>query len=129
MWHGLELPWLAWAILNCFGLFVEAGVKIYISKSSFWRPYTTKWYWQHVECAGYALNIVGLILANLAISHGFEHTYYFVKFMFTNEGAWWAIPYLLLVLWCNGHMQNTLQELQAEKAKLEEKQNPTQHPA
>ena len=125
MWHGLELVWLSWAVLNCAALFAEAAVKQLVARSAFCQRHVSAWYWPHIECVGYTVNIVGLVLANLSISHGFHHTYNFLRFVLRNNGAAWSVPYFLVALWSHGHLQRTIQEIEQERAKIEqERQKP-----
>ena len=118
LWHGLELPWLAWALLNCAALFAEAAVSRLVARSPVWAPRTRAWYWVHVQCLGYTACIVALVLANLSISHGFRHTFNFVRFTVRNPGAAWTLPYVLFVLWNHGHIQQTIQQIEAARARL-----------
>jgi membrane-bound O-acyltransferase GUP1_2 len=85
LWHDLIWRWMAWAWCNCVGLILEMGF-VYLfaqhKSTAFLRRLP---YWHHVKAAAGALNIFLLMLANLAILHGFADTPFFLRKAFWGE--------------------------------------------
>lgn len=119
LWHGLELPWLAWALLNCAGLFLELAAARLVARSPrLARCRARAPWWVHVECLGYTFNIALLVVSNLSISHGFFYTWNLLRLIATGDDAWWSIPLFLAVIWNNAHNQKIIQDIGLQRAKI-----------
>ena len=79
IWHDLELRWVAWALLNCASLAVEAVILAAIPSPT---PSTANgicaWSWRYVSIGAAVVNIYFMMLSNLAILYGFGGSWDFV---------------------------------------------------
>jgi D-alanyl-lipoteichoic acid acyltransferase DltB (MBOAT superfamily) len=114
MWHDIEVRWLAWAVINCAGLFIEGAITTTVGKSPRFEWLRAAWYYRHLQALGSAVSIYLLIVANLAISHGFEHTPALVRLFLFAPGALKAFAITFSVLFAAGHLQ---MEIRAEEAR------------
>jgi D-alanyl-lipoteichoic acid acyltransferase DltB (MBOAT superfamily) len=79
IWHDLELRWVAWALLNCACLTVEAVILAAIPSPT---PSTANgicaWSWRYLSIGAAVVNIYFMMLSNLAILYGFGGSWDFV---------------------------------------------------
>ena len=80
MWHDLSWRWQAWALMNIVGLTLERMVM-----KRQYGSLVTKWYYPWVVIAGILVSDIGLVLANLAILHGFIDTPIYLERAFFTE--------------------------------------------
>jgi len=84
LWHDLEWRWLAWAWCNCVFFSLEIIILTFFSSKKFsWLH--RKPFWRHIVAFSGTANIFLLMVANLAILHGFEYTPVFVERAFFSE--------------------------------------------
>eukprot|EP01112_Ceratiomyxa_fruticulosa_P012411 TRINITY_DN3433_c0_g1_i1.p1 TRINITY_DN3433_c0_g1~~TRINITY_DN3433_c0_g1_i1.p1 ORF type:complete len:575 (+),score=83.20 TRINITY_DN3433_c0_g1_i1:1591-3315(+) len=84
LWHELLMSWIAWALLNCVFFSLEILVmKFFYSHKMSWLRH--KWYWRHIVGVAGSLNVFLLMIANLAILHGFEDSFLFIQKAFLSE--------------------------------------------
>lgn len=114
MWHDIEVRWLAWAVINCAGLFIEVAISTSLGKSPRFAWLREAWYWRHMQAFGSAVSIYLLIVANLAISHGFDHTPALVRRVLWAPGALKASVIILICVFAAGHVQ---MEIRADEAR------------
>lgn len=89
LWHDLMWRWLAWAWLNCAMFSIETTV-IRLAKHQALDSVKQNHprIWQQVVLAGGCFNMVCLIVANLAIMHGFQGSADFLRnILLTRDGA------------------------------------------
>eukprot|EP00026_Physarum_polycephalum_P006722 Phypoly_transcript_06773.p1 GENE.Phypoly_transcript_06773~~Phypoly_transcript_06773.p1 ORF type:complete len:556 (+),score=47.78 Phypoly_transcript_06773:236-1669(+) len=73
LWHDLWLSWVAWALLNCLFFSIEILIVVFFNRPQLlWL--TTKPYWRYIVMFAGGLNIFLLMIANLAILHGFTNS-------------------------------------------------------
>lgn len=118
LWHDLWWSWVAWALLNCVFFSIEIGIMFY-----FYSPkrlsLRKKWFWRYiVACAG-TFNIFLLMVANLAILHGFTNSVTFVKNAFFSEGGLTAFIFAYCWLYCG--IQVMIEIRESEKRSKEVK--------
>jgi len=78
IWHDIQWRWQAWAWLNCAFFSMELGIGVLVRRPVFDRL------WQHacgkyIQAVALSLNLLLLIFANLAIMHGFEGSWDFLR--------------------------------------------------
>jgi len=87
IWHDLWWRWIAWAWLNCIFFSGERAVQALFHSHRFaWLRLRPTWHRRVVALAG-GFNIHLLMLANLAILHGFDGSWVFLKHSFVREGG------------------------------------------
>ncbi|GAM17403.1 hypothetical protein SAMD00019534_005780 [Acytostelium subglobosum LB1] len=86
LWHDLWWSWVAWALLNCVFFTAEIGVMTYFYSPKR-LPLRRTWYWRYVVAVAGTFNIYLLMIANLAILHGFANSILFIKLCFFGEGG------------------------------------------
>jgi len=103
LWHDLWIEWVAWALLNCLFFSMEILIMVFFSRPKMdWL--TSKPYWRHIVALAGALNVFLLMLANLAILHGFSDSLLFLHlaFMEGNGVKTFVVSWLVVsfpVLW------------------------------
>eukprot|EP01137_Pigoraptor_chileana_P016736 Opistho-2@73771 len=86
LWHDLWWRWVAWAWLNC--AFFNAEMIIVAFYRSKRLAAVRGWKWsRHVVALAGALDIFCLMVANLAILHGFQGTREYLSQMFIRDGG------------------------------------------
>ncbi|EGC31081.1 hypothetical protein DICPUDRAFT_157122 [Dictyostelium purpureum] len=109
LWHDLWWSWIAWALLNCVFFSIEIAIMFY-----FYHPkrlsLRRKWYWRFMVAAAGTFNIFLLMVANLAILHGFENSIIFIKNAFFSEGGFVAFIFAYGWLWCGIMMMMEIRE-------------------
>lgn len=91
VWHDLWWRWVAWAWLNALFFVVEAWVlTVLASAGSVQRHRSSAWYeWAKYLLSG--MNIVLLMVSNLAIAHGFAGTWAFLRHsLLDSRDGWWV---------------------------------------
>lgn len=98
LWHDLWISWVAWALLNCLFFSLEIVIMYFFSLPRMnWL--TSKPYWRHILSLAGALNVFLLMLANLAILHGFTNSVLFLRQAFVPEtGMFKKIRKVLILL-------------------------------
>ncbi|KAL9647636.1 hypothetical protein ABK040_015126 [Willaertia magna] len=98
LWHDLWWRWLAWAWINCALLILEVVVThvivprlTWLNKLKVQRPYIHL----AIETFTGGISIILLMIANLAIMHGFEDTPLFIKQLFWQNGG----GFYFIVVW------------------------------
>ncbi|EAL63159.1 membrane bound O-acyl transferase family protein [Dictyostelium discoideum AX4] len=86
LWHDLWLSWIAWALLNCVFFSIEIGIMFYFYHPKR-LPLRRKWYWRFMVAIAGTFNIFLLMVANLAILHGFENSIIFIHNAFFVPGG------------------------------------------
>jgi len=96
LWHDLILRWLAWALCNCVFFTLEnLVISLFSSEKLIWLR--KKPYFRYLIIAGGSINIMLLMLTNLAILHGFNNTPILLeRAFFSREGF---IAFLLSFVW------------------------------
>ncbi|GAM17035.1 hypothetical protein SAMD00019534_002100 [Acytostelium subglobosum LB1] len=95
LWHDLWWSWVAWALLNCVFFTIEIGIMFYFYSPKK-LPLRKKWYWRYIVALAGTFNIFLLMVANLAILHGFENSILFIKNAFFIEGG----PLAFVIAYC-----------------------------
>ncbi|KAJ1496293.1 membrane bound O-acyl transferase [Baffinella frigidus] len=85
LWHDLLWRWLAWAWLNCIFFSLETAVVKWASGPAL-ATLHEKHSWEYLVALAGALNMLLLILANLAIMHGFQGSVDFLRRIFFAPG-------------------------------------------
>jgi D-alanyl-lipoteichoic acid acyltransferase DltB (MBOAT superfamily) len=84
LWHDLWWSWVAWALLNC----VFFSAEIFVMTTFHKIPgIERKWYYRYIVAVAGTFNVFLLMIANLAILHGFQDSYTFVHNAFLVEGG------------------------------------------
>eukprot|EP01116_Phalansterium_solitarium_P001679 TRINITY_DN11494_c0_g1_i1.p2 TRINITY_DN11494_c0_g1~~TRINITY_DN11494_c0_g1_i1.p2 ORF type:complete len:249 (-),score=102.86 TRINITY_DN11494_c0_g1_i1:96-842(-) len=86
LWHDLITQWLAWALCNCVFMTAEIFFINFWYSSRFARLHR-HWSWRWLVSAAGASNIFLLMIANLAILHGFDGTPVFLRNAFLVPGG------------------------------------------
>jgi len=88
LWHDLWLRWVAWALFNGVFFSGEILVKLYFAQPK-WGWLQEKWYYGWVLGTAGFLDILFLMVTNLAIIHGFaDSLLFFEKFAMQPESPW-----------------------------------------
>eukprot|EP01132_Coremiostelium_polycephalum_P009730 gene9730-11949_t len=99
LWHDLWWSWVAWALLNCVFFTIEIVIMFYFYNPKK-LPLRRKWYWRYIVALGGTFNIFLLMVANLAILHGFENSVLFIRNAFFEEGGFNAFIFAYCWLFC-----------------------------
>jgi len=94
LWHDLWWSWVAWALLNCLFFSAEIGFIVYFSKVKWLHG---KWYYRFLVAMVGSFNIFLLMVANLAILHGFADSVVFIWNAFFAPGGFQT--FLLAYTW------------------------------
>jgi len=112
LWHDLQLRWLAWAWCNCIFFSIEIMIiKLFSSHKLAWLR--RKPYYRDLVAAGGTFNIFLLMVANLAILHGFDNTPVFIERAFFVEGGFTV--FVLAFIWLGAGVQVMLEIREQEK--------------
>jgi len=114
MWHDIDIRWFAWGILNCAGLFVEIAIRKWLGESPRFARARETWYWRHLKALGSVFSVYLLIVANLAISHGFDYTPILVRRFLLQESSWKAVLCSFVSLFAAAQVQ---MEIRAEEVR------------
>jgi len=99
LWHDLIMRWLAWALCNCVFFSLEILViSFFSSKRNEWLR--QKWFYRHLVAAAGTFNIFLLMVANLAILHGFTNTPIFIERAFFVPGGFTTFVVAFIWLYC-----------------------------
>ncbi|EFC36510.1 predicted protein [Naegleria gruberi] len=108
LWHDLWWRWLAWAWINCCLLILEAVFFYAILPRMSWIEklrQRSKYTFAFLCGFSGAISIITLIIANLAIMHGFADTPLFIHQLFLQPGGFvyfltilFALPFVVMVM-------------------------------
>ncbi|KAJ5072115.1 protein-cysteine n-palmitoyltransferase rasp [Anaeramoeba ignava] len=87
LWHDLFIRWLAWAWFNCFFFSFEIVIMKFFRSPKTEKFRNSKFYYP-LYISALILDCFCLIISNLAILHGFQGSYDFIKKMFFTESSW-----------------------------------------
>ncbi|EGG22709.1 membrane bound O-acyl transferase family protein [Cavenderia fasciculata] len=118
LWHDLWWSWVAWALLNCVFFTIEIGIMFYFYHPAR-LPLRKKWYWRYIVALSGTANVFLLMVANLAILHGFENSILFIRLAFFNEGGLQA--FLLSYIWLFAGIMFMMEIREQEKRSKETK--------
>ncbi|KAF0975304.1 hypothetical protein FDP41_005675 [Naegleria fowleri] len=113
LWHDLWWRWLAWAWINCCLIILEAILMFFVFPKIKWieNMRTNRKYMFATLCGfGGAVSIITLVIANLAIMHGFADTPLFIHQLFWQSGGFVflgvALFYLMFVVMVMIHVRD-----------------------
>ena len=101
MWHDLWWRWVAWAWINCGLIILEAILTMFVFPRIKWLErlrQEKKYTYAFVAALGGAISIITMVIANLAIMHGFDDTPKFIGQLFLQEGYYFFLPVVLVCL-------------------------------
>ncbi|KYQ90287.1 membrane bound O-acyl transferase family protein [Tieghemostelium lacteum] len=118
LWHDLWWSWIAWALLNCVFFSIEIGIMFY-----FYSPkrlaLRKRWYWRFIVAMGGTFNIFLLMVANLAILHGFENSKIFIANAFFHQEG--LKSFIIAYCWLFTGIQVMIEIREGEKRSKEVK--------
>jgi D-alanyl-lipoteichoic acid acyltransferase DltB (MBOAT superfamily) len=86
LWHDLWISWVAWALLNCVFFSIEILIMVFFNRPQMlW--FTSKPYWHNIVMFAGGINVFLLMIANLAILHGFTNSVLFLQNAFVHENG------------------------------------------
>jgi D-alanyl-lipoteichoic acid acyltransferase DltB (MBOAT superfamily) len=91
LWHDLMWRWLAWAFLNCLLFLGEIFVENVIAQTDVIQhlkqisDHRFKPYYNILTASVSTITMFGMVIANLAIMHGFMDSFAFIKRVYWND--------------------------------------------
>eukprot|EP00762_Andalucia_godoyi_P002482 ANDGO_02805.mRNA.1 Putative membrane-bound O-acyltransferase C24H6.01c len=106
IWHDLWWRWVAWAWFNAVFFSIELILMTFFTKSKKTARIRSFPGWRQFTYLVGALNIIFLVISNLAIPHGFHGSYQFITRSFFSEGGAYSLGFTLFYYYISAAFQN-----------------------
>jgi D-alanyl-lipoteichoic acid acyltransferase DltB (MBOAT superfamily) len=95
LWHDLWWRWVAWAWFNAVFFSLEKVFLTWVRSARFAKLHRKR-LWMCLKAVAGGLNIMALVISNLAIPHGFYGSYLFITRSFFGAGGLLSFSFALL---------------------------------
>lgn len=113
LWHDWWWQWVAWAMLNC--VFFSLEILVLQTVHKYFASMKQLPWWKYAVAAAGSTNIFLLMLANLAILHGFQDTPLFLLLAFWEPGGSTVLCFTWIWFFCGVVMMQVIRSAEGNR--------------